>query len=58
MILCENMADSPSMNIPCCLCFMSLPTLGARDKAPRRTREKSSGTYRVELPISVCLFFR
>ena len=24
MILCENMADSLSMNIPCCLCFMPI----------------------------------
>ena len=22
MLLCENKADSLSMNIPCCLCFM------------------------------------
>ena len=50
MILCENMADSLSTNIPCCLCFM-LGHPGTVDKTFRNANQFS-------LALIVSLTFR
>ena len=49
MILCENMADSLSMNIPCYLCFSPLPF-------PRPKEWSGSGNEGVEKGKNPCQY--